>query len=104
MTDTTTSAQNTSDDVPLCALREIRVSFGGLHAGDDVSIDMFPGEVVAVGDGNTQPSPFTWPSAASVPGVMSLKRPLTGGFASVVRSRQSLLSEGLVAWPEICDV
>ena len=52
MTDTTTSAQNTSDDVPLCALREIRVSFGGLHAVDDVSIDMFPGEVVAVVGGN----------------------------------------------------
>jgi D-xylose transport system ATP-binding protein len=54
MTDTsnTIGAQNTSDDVPLCALRHIRVSFGGLHAVDDVSIDMFPGEVVAVVGGN----------------------------------------------------
>ena len=37
---------------PLCELRDIRVSFGGLHAVDGVSIDLYPGEVVALVGGN----------------------------------------------------
>jgi D-xylose transport system ATP-binding protein len=46
-----------SDDVdrtgtPLCELRNIRVAFGGLRAVDDVSIDLYPGEVVALVGGN----------------------------------------------------
>jgi D-xylose transport system ATP-binding protein len=52
MTDNTPDTAGTPGTVPLCALRKIRVSFGGLHAVDDVSIDMFPGEVVAVVGGN----------------------------------------------------
>jgi D-xylose transport system ATP-binding protein len=37
---------------PLCELRDIRVSFGGLHAVDGVTIDLYPGEVVALVGGN----------------------------------------------------
>ncbi len=33
-------------------LRDIRVSFGGVHAVDGVTIDMYPGEVVALVGGN----------------------------------------------------
>ena len=56
MTDTpTTSASTTTADdrgVPLCELRDIRVSFGGLHAVDGVTLDLYPGEVVALVGGN----------------------------------------------------
>ena len=38
--------------VPLVDMRNIRVSFGGVHAVDGVSIDLFPGEVVALVGGN----------------------------------------------------
>ncbi len=38
--------------VPLVELRDIRVSFGGLHAVDGVTIDLYPGEVVALVGGN----------------------------------------------------
>ena len=37
---------------PLVELRNIRVSFGGLHAVDGVTVDMYPGEVVALVGGN----------------------------------------------------
>jgi D-xylose transport system ATP-binding protein len=37
---------------PLVELRDIRVSFGGVHAVDGVSIDLYPGEVVALVGGN----------------------------------------------------
>ncbi|MEZ5412193.1 MAG: ATP-binding cassette domain-containing protein [Acidimicrobiales bacterium] len=39
-------------EVPLCELRDIRVSFGGLHAVDGVSVNLYPGEVVALVGGN----------------------------------------------------
>jgi D-xylose transport system ATP-binding protein len=53
MTDTTTSAPSTDTaGAPLCALRDIYVSFGGLHAVAGVSIDVNAGEVVAVVGGN----------------------------------------------------
>ena len=38
--------------VPLVDMRNIRVSFGGVHAVDDVSIDLHAGEVVALVGGN----------------------------------------------------
>ena len=38
--------------VPLVELRDIRVSFGGVHAVDGVTIDLYPGEVVALVGGN----------------------------------------------------
>ncbi len=37
---------------PLVELRDIRVSFGGVHAVDGVTVDLRPGEVVAVVGGN----------------------------------------------------
>jgi D-xylose transport system ATP-binding protein len=38
--------------VPLVEMRHIRVSFGGVHAVDDVSVDLYPGEVVGLVGGN----------------------------------------------------
>jgi D-xylose transport system ATP-binding protein len=53
MTETSTSqsAPNTSG-TPLVELRHIRVAFGGVHAVDDVSIDLYPGEVIGLVGGN----------------------------------------------------
>jgi D-xylose transport system ATP-binding protein len=41
-----------TDRPPLVELRHIRVAFGGVHAVDDVTVDLFPGEVVALVGGN----------------------------------------------------
>jgi D-xylose transport system ATP-binding protein len=50
---TNTDAANVdTTGVALCSLRNIRVSFGGLHAVDGVSIDLHDGEVVALVGGN----------------------------------------------------
>ena len=38
--------------VPLVELRDIKVAFGGLHAVDGVTVDLYPGEVVALVGGN----------------------------------------------------
>lgn len=55
MSDTSTStaapAPSTAG-VPLCEMRNIKVAFGGLHAVEDVSIDLYAGEVVALVGGN----------------------------------------------------
>ena len=49
----TASTTATADrGTPLCEMRDIRVSFGGLHAVDGVTIDLYPGEVVALVGGN----------------------------------------------------
>jgi D-xylose transport system ATP-binding protein len=37
---------------PLVQMNDIRVSFGGVHAVDGVSVDLYPGEVVALVGGN----------------------------------------------------
>jgi D-xylose transport system ATP-binding protein len=37
---------------PLVELRNIRVAFGGVHAVDGVSVDLYPGEVVGLVGGN----------------------------------------------------
>ena len=54
MTDMITTYNPTPqpEGVPLAELRDIRVSFGGVHAVDGVTIDLFPGEVVALVGGN----------------------------------------------------
>jgi D-xylose transport system ATP-binding protein len=52
MTDTPSTTTSGTPHVPLCALQNIRVSFGGLHAVDGVSVDLNAGEVVAVVGGN----------------------------------------------------
>jgi D-xylose transport system ATP-binding protein len=41
-----------SSGTPLVEMRNIRVAFGGVHAVDDVSIDLYPGEVVGLVGGN----------------------------------------------------
>jgi D-xylose transport system ATP-binding protein len=38
--------------VPAVEMRDIRVSFGGVHAVDGVSVDVFPGEVIGLVGGN----------------------------------------------------
>ncbi|HET6746087.1 MAG TPA: ATP-binding cassette domain-containing protein [Candidatus Limnocylindria bacterium] len=38
--------------VPICEMRHIRVAFGGVHAVDDVSIDVRAGEVMGLVGGN----------------------------------------------------
>ena len=37
---------------PLVELRDIRVAFGGVHAVQDVTVDLYPGEVVGLVGGN----------------------------------------------------
>ena len=50
---TTTAAKSATEQrTPLVDMRDIRVAFGGVHAVDGVSIDLFPGEVVALVGGN----------------------------------------------------
>ena len=41
-----------SGPVPLVEMRDIRVSYGGVHAVDGVSVSLFPGEVVGLVGGN----------------------------------------------------
>ncbi len=48
----TTEAPVGGRGVPLVELRDIRVAFGGLHAVDGVTVDLYPGEVVAIVGGN----------------------------------------------------
>jgi D-xylose transport system ATP-binding protein len=38
--------------VPLVEMRDIRVAFGGVHAVDGVTVDVYPGEVVGLVGGN----------------------------------------------------
>ncbi len=45
---TTTTERGT----PLVEMRDMRVAFGGVHAVDGVTVDLFPGEVVALVGGN----------------------------------------------------
>ncbi len=54
MTDVATTAPTPGSGrgVPLVELRDIRVSFGGIHAVDGVTVDLYPGEVVALVGGN----------------------------------------------------
>jgi D-xylose transport system ATP-binding protein len=47
-----TSAAPRLVDKPLVEMRDMCVSFGGVHAVQDVTIDLFPGEVVGLVGGN----------------------------------------------------
>ena len=40
------------EDVPLVELRNMSVSFGGVHAVNDVTVDLYPGEIVGLVGGN----------------------------------------------------
>ena len=46
------TAVATERRTPLVEMNDIRVAFGGVHAVDGVSVDLFPGEVVALVGGN----------------------------------------------------
>ncbi|HEX2782633.1 MAG TPA: ATP-binding cassette domain-containing protein [Ilumatobacteraceae bacterium] len=48
----TTPEPSSAARVPLVELRDIRVAFGGLHAVDGVTVDLYPGEVVGLVGGN----------------------------------------------------
>lgn len=46
------SADIARSGTPLVEMRDIRVAFGGVHAVDGVSLDLYPGEVVGLVGGN----------------------------------------------------
>jgi D-xylose transport system ATP-binding protein len=52
VTDQTPTPTDATPRVPLVELRNIRVSFGGVHAVDNVTVDLFAGEVVGLVGGN----------------------------------------------------
>ena len=54
MTDAATTEVTPSSDgrVPLVELRNISVAFGGVHAVNDVTVDLYAGEVVGLVGGN----------------------------------------------------
>ena len=56
MTDTVAatapSAPSQAGGLPLVDMRHIRVAFGGIHAVDDVTVDLYAGEVVGLVGGN----------------------------------------------------
>jgi D-xylose transport system ATP-binding protein len=52
VSDSSEPAVETSPRVPLVEMRDIRVSFGGVHAVDGVTVDLYPGEVVGLVGGN----------------------------------------------------
>lgn len=49
---TSAGSPSTAGKVPLVELVDMRVSFGGLHAVDGVTVNLYPGEVVALVGGN----------------------------------------------------
>ena len=49
---------------PLVEMRNINISFGGLHAVRDVSLDLYPGELVDVYVSDKGPPPVRSLSAA----------------------------------------
>ena len=42
------SAGNLSNGVPLVEMRDISIQFGGVKAVDNVTVDLYPGEVVGL--------------------------------------------------------
>jgi len=52
MSDQTTAPPAERSGVPLVEMRNIRVSFGGVHAVDGVSVDLYPCEVIGLVGGN----------------------------------------------------
>jgi D-xylose transport system ATP-binding protein len=52
MTASDASTAKTAPRVPLVEMRDIRVSFGGIHAVDGVTVDLYPGEIVGLVGGN----------------------------------------------------
>ena len=48
----TTKAVDPAPRVPLVEMRDMRISFGGVHAVDGVTVDLYPGEVIGLVGGN----------------------------------------------------
>ena len=48
----TTKAIDPAARVPLVEMRDMRISFGGVHAVDGVTVDLYPGEVIGLVGGN----------------------------------------------------
>jgi len=48
----TTVPPSQRGNAPAVELRDIRVAFGGIHAVEDVTVDLYPGEVVGLVGGN----------------------------------------------------
>jgi ABC-type sugar transport system, ATPase component len=49
---TATEPTAPTERVPLVEMRNIRIAFGGVHAVDGVSVDLYPGEVIGLVGGN----------------------------------------------------
>jgi len=49
---TATKASPSTKGVPLVEMRDIKIAFGGVHAVDGVSVDLYPGEVIGLVGGN----------------------------------------------------
>jgi D-xylose transport system ATP-binding protein len=47
-----TKAAPSARGVPLVEMRNMRIAFGGVHAVDGVSVDLYPGEVIGLVGGN----------------------------------------------------
>ncbi len=47
-----TQAAPSARGVPLVEMRNMRIAFGGVHAVDDVTVDLYPGEVIGLVGGN----------------------------------------------------
>jgi D-xylose transport system ATP-binding protein len=45
-------ARHEQGGTPLVEMKHIRIAFGGVHAVDDVSVDLYPGEVIGLVGGN----------------------------------------------------
>ncbi len=52
MTEDSSTNPRPEGTTPLVEMRDIKVAFGGVHAVDGVSIDLYPGEVVGLVGGN----------------------------------------------------
>ena len=48
----TTGSRPATGRTPLVEMRDIRIAFGGVHAVEGVSVDLYPGEVVGLVGGN----------------------------------------------------
>ena len=75
------------DRIPAVEMRDIRVSFGGVHAVDGVSVDVYPGEVIGLVGGNGA-------GKSTLMKALSGARPPDGGQIFVNRQPVSIKNPG----------